>query len=86
MTWSVYMVRCSDGSLYTGISADVERRFEEHAAGGRKSAKYLRGRGPLKLIFKKLVGTRSEALVEERRVKRLTKAQKEALVRVVPRS
>lgn len=80
MSWSVYMIRCGDGSLYTGISTDVERRFGEHSTGGPKSAKYLRGRGPLKIVYTKLVGTRSEALVEERRLKRLSKTEKEHLV------
>lgn len=81
MSWSLYMVRCGDGSLYTGISNDVERRFEEHSQGGPKSAKYLRGRGPLELVYKKVVGSRSEALVEECRLKRLSKSDKEQLLR-----
>lgn len=80
MNWSVYMIRCGDGSLYTGISTDVERRFEEHSMGGPKSAKYLRGRGPLKIVYTRSVGTRSEALVEERRLKRLSKTEKELMV------
>jgi len=80
MTWSVYMIRCADGSFYTGISIDVPRRFEEHASGSPKSAKYVRGRGPLELIYTKEIGTQSEATIEERRIKRLTKAQKIRLV------
>lgn len=81
MNWSLYMVRCADDSLYIGISTDVERRFQEHSRGGPKSAKYLRGRGPLGLVYDKLVGTRSEALIEEHRLKRLSKPQKEAFLR-----
>ncbi|MEX0323784.1 MAG: GIY-YIG nuclease family protein [Puniceicoccaceae bacterium] len=80
MSWSVYIIRCADGSLYTGITTDVERRFEEHQSQGSKSAKYLRGRVPLKLVYSRVVGTRSEAAKEERRIKRLSKAEKEALV------
>ncbi len=81
MTWSVYIIRCGDGSLYTGITTDVERRFEEHAGGGPKAAKYLRGRGPLALVYRREVGSRSEALIEERRVKGLKRSDKEALLR-----
>jgi putative endonuclease len=78
--WWVYIIRCGDGSFYTGISTDVLRRFEEHASGSLKSAKYLRGRAPLKLIYCKEIGTRSEALVEERRIKRLSKTKKILLI------
>jgi putative endonuclease len=80
MIWSVYIIRCADGSFYTGISTDVARRFEEHASGSPKSAKYVRGRQPLELIFSKVVGTQSEATIEERRIKALSKAQKVQLV------
>lgn len=76
--WSVYMVRCRDGALYTGIACDVERRFAEHRRGG--GAKYLRGRGELHLVFRQLVGSRSRALQVERAVKRLPKRRKEELV------
>jgi putative endonuclease len=75
------MVRCRDGSLYTGIATDVARRLAEHAAPGGKGAKYLRGRGPLRLVFTRRAATRAVALRLERRVKRLPKARKEALVK-----
>jgi putative endonuclease len=77
--WYVYMLRCRDGSLYTGIATDVERRIADHLAG--KGAKYLRGRGPLKLVFKKQVGEKGLALQVERKVKRLPRHKKEALIR-----
>jgi putative endonuclease len=77
--WYVYIVRCRDGSLYTGIATDVERRFSEHQRNG--GAKYLRGRGPLTLVFKQRVGRRSRALRVERNIKRLPKQGKEALVK-----
>jgi len=64
--------------LYTGIATDVERRFAEHEAG--QGAKYLRGKGRLKLKKKKRIGTHSLALKIERRVKRLPKHKKERLV------
>jgi putative endonuclease len=75
--WSIYMVRCRDGALYTGIARDVDRRFAEHRGG--TGAKYLRGRGELKLVFRQRVGSRSRALRIERAVKRLTKGRKEEL-------
>jgi len=79
LPWFVYLIRCRDGSLYTGITTDVERRFAEHVAG--KGAKYLRGRGPLTLAFQQQVGSRSSALVTEATIKKLSKAEKEAIIR-----
>ncbi len=49
MNWSVYILRCGDGSLYTGVATDVARRFGEHQSQGPKAAKYVRGRTPLEL-------------------------------------
>ena len=77
--WYVYMLRCRYGSLYPGIATDVERRCAEHQAG--KGAKYLRGRGPLTLAFKKRVGQKGRTLIVERNIKRLPKPKKEALVK-----
>lgn len=77
--WHLYLVRCADGSLYTGIATDVDRRFAEHQAG--RGAKYLRGRGPLRLVFHRSAGDRAMALRLEYRVKRLAKADKERLIR-----
>jgi putative endonuclease len=77
--WFVYILRCRDGSLYTGIATDVERRIADHLAS--KGAKYLRGRGPLKLVFKKQVGKKGLALKVERKVKRLPRHKKEALIK-----
>ena len=78
--WSLYILRCSDSSLYTGIATDVDRRLEEHRSDPEKGAKYLRGRGPLELVFQRRVGDRSLASKLERRVKRLRKEEKEALI------
>lgn len=83
--WNVYILRCRDGSLYTGIATDVPRRLAEHAAGSPRGAKYLRGRGPLKLVFTAGVPTREVALRLEARIKRMPKAEKEALLRSGPR-
>jgi putative endonuclease len=77
--YSIYIVRCNDGTLYTGIAIDVERRIEEHQAGPR-GAKYLRGKGPLRLEFSEMIGDRSTAQQFEYRVKRLERERKEALI------
>ena len=71
--WYLYLVRCRDGSLYTGITTDVARRFAEHQGNGDVGAKYLRGRGPLVLVFQKKLGSRSLALGVESKVKKLSK-------------
>jgi len=82
--WHVYVVRAADDSLYTGIATDVARRFEEHRNGGPRAARYLRGRGPLELIHQSRVGEKGLALRVERRLKRLSKERKEALVASSP--
>lgn len=83
MSWSVYLLRTRDGSLYTGIAMDVEKRFAEHIAGSR-GAKALRGRGPLELVYRTEVGERGLTQGLEHRIKRLVKADKEQLVRSAP--
>ena len=77
--FSLYIIECGDGSLYTGITTDVERRLAEHASG-RRGAKYLKSRLPLKLIFQCPVGSRSTALRLEARVKKLSRSLKLDLV------
>jgi len=67
--------------LYTGITTDVARRFAEHQENNSAGAKYLRGRGPLMLVFQKKLGSRSLALGVESKVKKLPKARKEELIR-----
>jgi len=76
-TWYLYILRCGDGSLYTGITTDVERRLETHRRG--RGAKYTRGRGPLELLYREACGTHSDALKRELAVKKLTALQKQAL-------
>ena len=73
-TWYLYMLRCGDGSLYTGITTDVEKRLEAHRSG--KGAKYTRGRGPLTLVYWETCENHSHALKRELEVKALTKEQK----------
>lgn len=74
--YSVYLVRCRDGSLYTGIATDVARRMAAHEQG-TTGAKYLRGKGPLELVFQRPVGDRGLAQRIEHRIKRLPRAEKE---------
>ena len=76
-TWKLYILRCGDGSLYTGITTDVEKRLEAHRSG--KGAKYTRGRGPLELVFREKAESHSDAAKREWQIKQLTRAQKLAL-------
>ena len=73
-TWKLYILRCGDGSLYTGITTDVERRFQEHQSG--KGAKYTRGRGPLELVYCEECPDKSAALKRELEIKALPREQK----------
>ncbi|MDW7746488.1 GIY-YIG nuclease family protein [Halomonas sp.] len=74
--WHLYLVETAGGALYTGITTDVARRLAEHRAG--RGAKALRGKGPLVLCHQEPVGSRSEALRLEARLKRLTASAKRA--------
>ena len=78
--WYLYVVRCANGHLYTGVTTDVARRFSEHQSGGIKSAKYLRGKGPLMLMYQEMVGGHGDALRREIAVKKLSRSQKLALI------
>ena len=79
--WHLYLIRTKKGHLYTGITQDVQRRFQEHQEGGTKAAKYLRGKNPLKLVYQKKVGNRSEALKTEAAIKKWPKDKKESLIK-----
>lgn len=81
-SWSLYIICCRDGELYTGVTTDVNRRFVEHQGGGPRAAKYLKGKAPLQLVYQELVGSRSEALKREIQVKKLSRQQKLALLNV----
>ena len=76
--WLVYMIRCSDDSLYTGITNDLEKRFQQHLEG--KGAKYFRGRQPLEVVHVEPGHDRSSASKREAEIKKLTPEQKRALV------
>ncbi len=79
--WSIYMLRCADGTYYTGIATDVSRRISEHEHG-KRGAKYLRGRGPFELVYQRAVGDRSIATKIEYSVKQLSRTDKEDLQRL----
>ena len=78
MVWYVYMLRCGDGSLYTGITDNLPRRLGAHRSG--RGAKYTRGRGPLTLVYTEEQPDRSAASRREYAIKRLTRQEKEALL------
>lgn len=72
--WYLYILECGDGTLYTGITDDVQRRLEQHRSG--KGAKYTRGRGPLKLVYTEECGTRTDASKREYAVHRMPRKEK----------
>lgn len=78
--WSIYMIKTRFNTLYTGISLDVERRFKEHSGDSKRGARYLKGKGPLELMWQKCVGSKSDALSLEYRVKKLNRRQKQNLI------
>ena len=79
-SWYLYILKCNDGTLYTGITDDLDKRFAAHNAG--KGAKYTRGRGPLILCYTERCGSHSLALQREIQVKRLTRAEKLKMIEV----
>lgn len=81
-SWKLYILRCGDGSLYTGITTDIQRRLKRHRAG--KGAKYTRGRGPLTLVYQEDCGDHSRALRRELEIKALTREEKEQLLEKPP--
>lgn len=76
--WTVYILRCGDGSLYTGIAVDVQHRLQMHRSG--KGAKYTRGRGPLELVYQEVCEDHSHALRREFAIKALSREEKMALI------
>lgn len=77
--WHVYILRCADGSLYTGITTDLARRVEEHNQGGPQGARYTRSRRPVELIYSEEAATRSAAAKREAALKKLDRPAKLAL-------
>lgn len=76
-TWSVYILKCGDGTLYTGTAVDVQQRLAVHRSG--KGAKYTRGRGPLELVYTEECESHSHALKRELAIKALPREEKEKL-------
>ena len=79
MGWQVYIIVCTDNSLYTGITTDVKRRFNEHAAG-KQGARYFRGRTPAKVVYLESAQNRSAASKREAVIKKLLRADKLRLI------
>ena len=77
--WFVYMVHCSDGTLYTGITNDLEKRIRAHNSG-REGARYTRSRRPVKLVYSKEVESKSAAASLEYKIKRLPRSKKDQIV------
>lgn len=78
MAWHVYILRCADESLYTGVATDLAARVAKHNAG--KAAKYTRGRLPVRLVYQEFARGRSRALKREHTIKRLSRAAKLRLI------
>lgn len=78
--WFVYILRCSDGTLYTGITKDIDRRFEQHNKG--TASKYTRSRLPVKLVYQESQPNQSLALKREAAIKEMTRKQKLAMIRL----
>ena len=78
MNWQVYIIRCTDCSLYTGITTDIGRRLQQHACG--RGAKYFRGRLPQELVYLEEGHDRSSAARREAAIKKMTRTEKETLI------
>ena len=81
--WKLYILRCRDGSLYTGITTDVQKRLTAHNCG--KGAKYTRSRRPVELVYQETCKDHSEALRREIQVKALNREEKEKIIEAGPR-
>lgn len=77
--WLVYILRCSDNTLYTGVTTDIVRRLAEHNAARAPAARYTRGRLPVTLLYQEVAATRSAAARREAAIKKMDRARKLAL-------
>ena len=84
LDWHVYILRCADGTLYTGIAIDVDARVKRHVSG--RGARYTRGRGPLVLVHVERAGSKGDALRREAAIRKLGRAGKEALFAKRPKA
>lgn len=78
--WSVYILRCADNSLYTGVTTDIKRRLDQHNGIVKNGAKYTRQRQPVALVYQEASNSRSDACKRESAIKCLSKTQKEQLI------
>ena len=85
MAYVLYIVECADGTYYTGIATDVQRRLEQHNGEIARGARYTAARRPVTLVYEATFETRSAALKEEIRIKRLSRTEKEALIHTARR-
>jgi len=81
--WSIYIIEASDASLYTGITTDIERRFEEHLSG-RHGARFFSGRVPLRVVYREHGHSRSSACRREAAIKKLSRRDKQSLIASQP--
>lgn len=79
-SWTIYIVRCSDNSLYTGIAKDVGKRVQEHNSDNKLGAKYTRSRAPVTLVYTESAETRSDATKRECEIKKMDKKSKEMML------
>ena len=79
--WRVYILCCADGSLYTGITNDIERRLDEHNHNDRMAASYTRSRRPVELVYEEVQPDRSAALKREAKIKQFSRQEKAELIR-----
>jgi len=80
VAWYVYILRCQDDSLYTGVCTDLERRVQEHNQCNKKGARYTRARRPVKMVYQEDCENRSEACKREAAIKKLQRKQKLLLI------
>ena len=79
--WFIYILLCSDNSFYTGSTNNIDERFKVHLAG--KGAKYTKSHKPIKIIYQEKLNTKSEALKREAEIKKLSRKQKEELIKLI---
>lgn len=84
--WWVYIVRCADGTLYTGVATDVARRVAEHNGAGKRAARYTRTRRPVTLVYRAPAANRSAACRREYRIKQLSRREKQQLIAAAART
>ncbi len=81
--WFIYILRCADNSLYTGITLDISKRLDQHNGIDKNGAKYTKARRPVKLVYQETSHSRSDASKREHAIKSLKKSEKESLIRAI---